>query len=191
MQIQLELKDEGVRYELARLTGRLKNLTPVMRSIGETVRRSVEKNFAAKPPGRPAWEKSKRAEKEGGQTLSDTGRLRRSFTVKGYADRVEIGTNVKYAAVHQLGFDGMVQVKPHIRRVRTRDVKEKHQYTRYDSRVGIEIKTGKRIVAKGIGQVKGHERHMKMPARPFLKVQDEDWVKMRTDLAGWVIDGAV
>jgi len=36
-------------------------------------------------------------------TLIDTGRLRNSITSRAYGDRVEIGTKVVYAAIHQFG----------------------------------------------------------------------------------------
>lgn len=192
MQIQITVEDEGVKYELERIAGRLRNLKPVMQMIGEVVRRSVEQNFAKTPPGRPMeWKISERVRKLGGQTLTDRAILRRSISVKGYTDSVAVGTNVVYAAIHQMGFDGMVNVRAHTRRVRSRDVKEKYQYTRYDRVAGIEIKTGRRIVAKGIANVKAFARHMEMPARPFLMVQTEDWAEIRRELAGYVVEGEV
>lgn len=58
---------------------------------------------ATDPYGR-AWPPSLRAQLEGGQTLSDTGRLRRSFSVQSVSERgFVIGTNVRYAAAHQFG----------------------------------------------------------------------------------------
>jgi len=37
------------------------------------------------------------------KTLIDTGRLMNSITYKAHSDKVEIGTNVVYGAIHQLG----------------------------------------------------------------------------------------
>lgn len=114
MQINIKIEDGQVRAELGRLAGRLRNLTPAMRGIGEIVRTSVERNFAA--GGRPdKWKESRRVRQSGGQTLSDTGRLRRSFTVRGYRDRAEVGTNVKYAAIHQRGGTIMARNKPYLK----------------------------------------------------------------------------
>lgn len=102
MQIQVSIQDSGIREMLGRLQGRLGDLSPVMRSIGETVRASVERNFAAQ--GRPGkWLPSQRAIRTGGQTLSLTGRLRRSFSVKATGSQVSVGTNVVYAVIHQMG----------------------------------------------------------------------------------------
>jgi len=54
------------------------------------------------PYGR-RWQPSLRAELESGQTLSDTGRLRRSFRWRAQPDGFWLGTNVIYAAAHQYG----------------------------------------------------------------------------------------
>nr|MBP8981230.1 phage virion morphogenesis protein [Syntrophobacterales bacterium] len=103
--MQIHINDTEVNKALTDLSARMRNLRPVMREIGEIVRTSVERNFAA--GGRPKWDESGRVKREGGQTLSLTGRLRRSFARPGAVqagnDRVAIGTNVVYAAIHQLG----------------------------------------------------------------------------------------
>lgn len=173
MLISIKIKDGQVRAELGRLAGAMRNLTPVMRGIGEIVKTSVERNFAAS--GRPdKWKESQRVKKEGGQTLSDTGRLRGSFTVRAYPDRAEVGTNVVYAAIHQAGFEGTIDIAAHIRKVKSRDVRE-----------------SRKITAKGIGYVRAHARRLNMPARPFLMIQDEDWEKMTRYLAGYIVKGNV
>jgi len=102
MQIRVSIEDGGIRTILERLQGRMGNLTPAMRTIGETVRTSVERNFAAQ--GRPEkWSPSQRVLRTGGQTLSLSGRLRRSFSVKATGKEAVVGTNVIYAAIHQMG----------------------------------------------------------------------------------------
>jgi len=66
---------------------------------------ALEERFATAtdPRGQP-WKPSLRAQLEGGQTLSDTGRLRRSFSVRATGPwGFSIGTNVRYAAPHQFG----------------------------------------------------------------------------------------
>ena len=114
MQLHVTVEDGEVRAMLGKLTGRMANPTPAMRVIGEVVRTSIERNFEA--GGRPdKWPLSGRVKSEGGQTLTDKAILRRSFTVRAYPDRAEIGTNVKYAAIHQLG--GVISAKnrPYLR----------------------------------------------------------------------------
>jgi len=74
------------------------------RVAAEAAREQIAASFAEgrDPWGRP-WKKSLRAELEGGQTLSDTGRLRRSFGYGANPSGFSIGTNVRYAATHQYG----------------------------------------------------------------------------------------
>jgi phage virion morphogenesis protein len=102
MQIKVSIEGSGIREMLERLQGRTGNLTPVLRAIGETVRTSVERNFEAQ--GRPGkWSPSQRVLRTGGQALSLTGRLRCSFSVKATGSQATVGTNVVYAAIHQMG----------------------------------------------------------------------------------------
>ncbi len=54
-------------------------------------------------PAGKRWIPSLRALRTGGQTLTDTGRLRGSITGRGDEKRAEWGSNVIYARVHQFG----------------------------------------------------------------------------------------
>lgn len=89
---------------LDRLARRMRDLTPVMDAIGSVLEEGVERRFDAQiaPDGTP-WPPSIRARLVHGQTLTDTARLRRSITHEASRDRVEVGTNVVYAAPHQFG----------------------------------------------------------------------------------------
>lgn len=121
--IDVKIDDRELKALIAGLRGRLKNLTPAMRIIGETVRSSAVKNFEA--GGRPEkWAPSK---KKRGKTLIRTGALMKSIAWRAYPDRVEVGTNLPQAALHQSG---------------------------------------------GLA---GKRKKIKLPARPFLMVQAEDW----------------
>lgn len=154
MYIKVSADDKEVLQVIEGYARRLSNMRPAMLNIGEAIRTSVERNFAA--GGRPPWEPSARVKLAGGETLSDTGRLRRSLTVRAGERSVAVGTNVKYAAVHQFGAKkgsfGTVtaHVREHIRKI-----------------------AGKEIT------VKAHTREQSLPwgtipARPFLMEQDED-----------------
>lgn len=153
MEIQIHVNNSEVNKALADLSARVRNLTPVMREIGEIVRTSVERNFAA--GGRPKWDESTRVKREGGQTLSLTGRLRRSFTVEAGNDRVAVGTNVIYAAIHQFGG----KTSPSV----------------------IRPKKAKALFWRGARHAVKSVKHpgSKIPARPFLVVQDEDWTEIK------------
>ncbi len=157
MQITIHADNAEVNKALADLSARLRNLRPVMKEIGEVVRTSVERNFAA--GGRPKWDESARVKREGGQTLSLTGRLRRSFARPGAVqagnDRVAIGTNVVYAAIHQLGG----KIGPHT----------------------IKPKKAKSLFWPGSRHPVKSVNHpgSVIPPRPFLMVQNEDWTEIK------------
>jgi phage virion morphogenesis protein len=89
---------------LNRLAWRLADMTPVMDAIGQYIVASTMERFekGEGPDGFP-WRPSQRARETGGQTLIDTGRLRSSLSADAYADRVDVGTNLIYAAIHQAG----------------------------------------------------------------------------------------
>lgn len=65
------------------------------------------------------WKQSLRASLEGGLTLSDTGRLRNSFTsptaLTLLANGFEVGSNVKYAVTHQKGLTIRPKNAKHLR----------------------------------------------------------------------------
>lgn len=106
--IRIDVDDHQIRQALAELQHRLGDATEVMDDIGALVKLSIKRNFEGQ--GRPnRWPASRRAQAEGGQTLSDTGRLRDSFSHRAGPFSVEIGTNVKYAAIHHFG--GQIRAK--------------------------------------------------------------------------------
>ena len=82
----------------------LLNTKLLMETIGETLVSGTMKRFVEEkdPFGKP-WKKSARATEEAGQTLSDTGRLRHSVNYAATSNKVVVGTNLKYARIHQMG----------------------------------------------------------------------------------------
>lgn len=94
---------------LARAEQRLEGLADFDRRrllslIGETGVSQTQLRFIdGEGPDGQAWPVSGRVREQGGQTLIDTARLRRSIGYQVSDDQVEIGTNVEYAAIHQFG----------------------------------------------------------------------------------------
>lgn len=89
-------------------------MTPLYQEIGAIIDSSVQKNFRVggrfnydnnlQPTGGTfKWVKSKRAEKQGGQTLLDDGHLSSSITYQADETGVRVGTNKVYGAIHQFG----------------------------------------------------------------------------------------
>jgi len=103
----------GIRGDFARLNRLILTVermsrpawrTGLARNVAEAALEQIATSFEQErdPYDRP-WQKSLRADLEGGQTLSDTGRLRRSFTYQANDRGFVVGTNVRYAAIHQYG----------------------------------------------------------------------------------------
>lgn len=94
-----------------------------------------------------------------------TGTLRRSITyvVTQELGRTTgtVGTIVKYGAAHEFGFHGTVNVRAHIRKVKSRNKTEVI--------TGKNGKTKEKLTAQGIGFVKAHSRQMDLPERSFLR----------------------
>jgi len=75
-----------------------------MEEIGEMlVSSTVERFDSSTAPDGSRWTPSQRAEKEGGKTLVDTGRLRGSIGYEASPDQVVVGSNLVYARIQQLG----------------------------------------------------------------------------------------
>jgi phage virion morphogenesis protein len=157
--VSIKVDDKDVRDMLERVQRKMGDTTPLMRVIGEVIRTSVDRNFAA--GGRPKWKKSHRAAKDGGETLSLTGRLRRSITVEAGSGWAAVGTNVIYAAIHQMGG----KTRAHT----------------------IEPRTKKALrTPYGIFRRVRHPGS-NIPARPFLAVQDEDWTEIRAAINDYLV----
>jgi phage virion morphogenesis protein len=105
---------EGVRIELKgseQAIGRLRDVWAktddkqgLFDAIGASLVVSTQHRFERETgPDGKTWPASLRAETFGGKTLTDSARLVGSITHNATADGVEVGTNVIYAAIHQLG----------------------------------------------------------------------------------------
>jgi phage virion morphogenesis protein len=107
IKVTFNLDADMAKATLAALSAKMKNMTPVMKTIGQVIRTSIQKNFeeGGRPQGwiklSPATVGKKR--KGAGKILVDSGRLKNSIKVQAFSDRVEVGTNVIYAAIHHFG----------------------------------------------------------------------------------------
>lgn len=135
-----------------RLLERLKRLGHLQLSrvngeIAEQLRSSTVQRFQQEkdPEGRP-WTASIRAREEGGKTLTQTARLKTSILAASDRTGLAVGTNTIYAAAHQFGDERIVKPK-------------KAKVLRF--RVG-----GRWVSAKQV--------RLRIPARPFLGISEED-----------------
>uniref|UniRef100_A0A6M3KRQ1 Putative tail protein n=1 Tax=viral metagenome TaxID=1070528 RepID=A0A6M3KRQ1_9ZZZZ len=170
--LDVKIDDRDLHNVLQRIRQRFGNLKPALRIIGETVQASIQQNFEA--GGRPekwvdlaeATKKARAAKRKWpGQILVVTG-LMKKITYQVEDDRVTLTAGSEYAAAHHFGVDKTVQVSAHSRRRRSYDVSR-----------------DRKKVASGVVFVKGHSRHMKLPARPFMMLQNEDWPEINESLA--------
>jgi phage gpG-like protein len=189
--IRIEVGLRGVEQAVARLraVGRgLADLSMPLRAFGEHLVGSVKRNFEV--GGRPAWIPSRkiaahtrraRGKGRSPKTLVDTGTLQNSIQVRAVDARsVTVGTNVRYAAVHQEGFHQTVAVPQHLRHIRRRDVAG--MVERISKKTGA-VYTRKEAIARGFAVVKAHNVRMTIPPRPFLVVQPASyavWERMLT-----------
>lgn len=86
-------------HALSKLAQHVKYNVPLMRTIAGTMQSAVDQNFEA--GGRPAWLGVKG--RPDGKPLIDSGALRNSIHSSWDNNEAQVGTNLKYAAIHQFG----------------------------------------------------------------------------------------
>ena len=129
-------------------------------ALAEGVRESTLERFRqSKGPDGRRWKSSKRAILEGGKTLVKTAQLRNSIHARSDASGFAVGTNAKHAATHQFGEPGRI--------IRARRKK------------ALRFQIGDKWIMRK--QVK-----VKIPARPFLGLSDEDMQEMKATVEGFI-----
>lgn len=129
-------------------------------ALAETVRESTLERFRqGKGPDGRRWKSSNRAILEGGKTLVKTAQLRNSIHAKSDASGFAVGTNVRHAATHQFGEPG-------------RTIRAKNKKT-------LRFQVGGQWIMRK--QVK-----VKIPARPFLGLSDEDMQEMKATVEDFI-----
>jgi phage virion morphogenesis protein len=177
--IRITVEDAGVRALLRKLKHRAGDMSPVMRQIAGIMHHAVEENFARQ--GRPKWQdlapstKKARARKGHwpGKILQVKGQLAASISEKHNAKSAVVGTNKKYAAIHQFGGD-----VNHPARERILHFKK--------------LKSGRQQFAKAKKatwgrKAQGRAYKIHIPARPFLKLTDGDLNEIKEAIERYLI----
>ena len=107
--IEIKIDNQEVNKRLLDLATKGENLRPLMKNIAGVFAYSTEENF--KEEGRPKWtdlaESTKKQRKKighyPGQILQVTGQLASSISTYYDVNYAIIGSNLDYAAIHQLG----------------------------------------------------------------------------------------
>lgn len=97
---------DAVRHRLNEISGRISNMSPIMKAIGDRIVRQTFERFNAggpAPDGTP-WAPPKTSNQKRRGTLRVSDQLRDSIRPQMIGNNtVAIGTNKVYAAIHQLG----------------------------------------------------------------------------------------
>lgn len=176
----------GLDAALARLDQLGRTPRRIWQAIGNYGESSTRLRFRNQvgPDGQP-WKPSARAKAGGGKTLVLTARLLRSISHQVHADGVDWGTNVVYAGIHQFGGEIRRAAYSSWARLRT-DAGGRLLRQQDHSRLAVFAKATHRRVSVVRYTVDAHT--IKMPARPFLGVNEADGREM-LNLANQVIDG--
>lgn len=120
MEIRFEFTNDELTAAIDRAIAASLDFTPAMEAIAGHMEDAVAERFEQEnDPQGTAWAKSLRVMLHGGKTL-DRGLpeslLRGGFESTWDANSATVGTNVIYAAIHQVGFKGNVSVAEHKRK---------------------------------------------------------------------------
>jgi phage gpG-like protein len=169
--IQIEATIEGIegaRLLARKLTEVGQDLTPLLNITGSVLEASTLRRFDEEvdpegvpwPPSKAALGLVKRASGRiaPGRTLFDTGGTEGSIRYEVRPNEVEVGVDARtesarHAYVHQFGYSGTQEVGPSRRTI--------------NEAFGIPI-------PPTVVEVAAHSRHMVIPKRSFLGVNDED-----------------
>lgn len=107
--IQVVVNADGIQRLLADLKAKTNNLRPALVGIAGIMKDSTGENFDRE--GRPRWpdladktkEARKRKGKWPGKILQVSGQLALSISERVTSDSAIVGTNKRYAAIHQFG----------------------------------------------------------------------------------------
>lgn len=107
--IEIKLDNKLIQNKLLDLAKKTENLRPLMKNLAGILSFSTEENF--KEEGRPKWKEwsettkkyRKKVKKYPGQILQLNGNLASSVTTYYDDNSAVIGSNLPYAAIHQLG----------------------------------------------------------------------------------------
>ena len=142
------------------MIGLTANFRQMKKLVGHAARTSTLQRFKqSKGPDGRRWKTSVRAAQEGGKTLVQTAQLRNSIKVKSDETGFAVGTNAKHAATHQFGEPG--------RTIRARRAK------------ALRFQIGGRWVSK-------KQVRIKIPARPFLGLSEEDMQDLKATVEDFI-----
>ena len=175
--IKTTVSDAQARAMLARLGE--PGTQDLMPRLGEYLQASTQKRFktqtapdgTAWQPLQPRYARRKKYAKDKILTLRGYLRSGIHYQVTGDAE-VQVGSNTKYAAIHQFG--GAIE-KP-----------ARQATVRYRSEAGRVLFAGKKHQGATERQVTIPAHQVNMPARPYLGISAADDAEIRAIILDWV-----
>jgi phage virion morphogenesis protein len=111
--VSLSIRPEGlkdVQRKMAHAVTLAKKPSVLMKRIAAVLEGSTRRRFrSGLAPDGKAWKKSARVLEKGGSTLFEHGHLEGSITADADDTHAEVGTNIIYGRIHQLG--GVIKAK--------------------------------------------------------------------------------
>jgi phage virion morphogenesis protein len=197
----IQIDDTAVRVSLGKFRLALQQKSDLMQQIGASMLVSIRRTFRGEgspagswAPLAPSTIRSYGKAAIGHKLLVRKGTLLNSIGVQAQESSVTIGTNLKYAAVHQFGSRdrGPVAVGPRTKAMQDAVVKVKqHGFARLSSSLGTGRLGGRIRAVKGPrnqirGTVGAHTRHQNIPARPYMVFRPEDPDRIRSLVNGFI-----
>ncbi|MBN8488226.1 MAG: phage virion morphogenesis protein [Burkholderiales bacterium] len=158
---------------------------PLMAQLARVLKTGAQGRFRSQEgPDGQAWKPSRRAQEEGGQTLSMTGRLRRSLTTAATYNTATVGTNDIRAAIHHFG--GVIRPKsgPFLSIPVTPQARQAGSPKRFPGPLRVaQTLRGQFILVDDKGTTQYLlRRQVTMPARPFLGASGADETALQASL---------
>ena len=169
--VEVEARAATLIKKLKALQDRIEDPAPILNEIGDTLRKTtVSRFYSQTSPTGKRWKRSKAAKKKRRQTLVRTGALRDAFRVVMSRGKVEVGTDVWYARIHQEG--GILNAKYKRKGgARGRASFRPPSLPNLTLNAGSAAKLAKSALRR---QRQKKARNVRLPARKFLGVSKRD-----------------
>ena len=167
--VEIEARAATVIKRLKKLEGVVEDPKPILQAVGDVLRKTtISRFFSQTSPTGKRWRPSKAARKKKRLTLVRSGALRASIRTAVSGGKVEIGTDVYYAKIHQQG--GRIPAKYRRKSSRTSFLKVP-RFGSLTPNASSAVKLAQSALRRRSRQ---KDRQVKLPARRFLGVSKRD-----------------
>ena len=156
--------------KLKAVSGAIEAPGPILEEVGDVLRKStVSRFYSQTSPTGKRWKRSKAARKKRRLTLVRTGDLRESIRVVQSGGKVEVGTDIWYARIHQQG--GPIDAEYKRKSGRTASLKLPRL-----SDLTPTASSAAKLAQSALRRqrIRARARKVRIPARKFLGVSKRD-----------------